>query len=102
MDSGAGVGQVIEWIVGGGGIFAILTFSIAIYVRADRQIGRVYQRLDEKTDKLEKEGVPQKVCDVIHKALDSRLQKIEQQTECVPKIKAGVDMLLKKNGIGNA
>ena len=89
---------VLNWLTGGG-VITIVIFAIATYVRVDKQIGRVYQRLDQKTDKLKNETVEVKICDITHKNVDNRLEKIEKQTECIPKIKVGVDLLLQKNGI---
>lgn len=86
-------------LIAGGGILSVVIFSIATYVRTDKQIGRVYKRLDEKTDKLKDETVKKEVCEVVHKTVDNRLEKIERQTECVPKIKMGIDLLLQKNGL---
>jgi len=86
-------------LITGGGLLAIVIFSIATYVRVDKQIGRVYQRLDEKASELKSETVKKEVCEVVHKNVDTRLERIEEQTECVPKIKAGIDLLLQKNGI---
>jgi len=91
---------VFEWIMGGG-ILGILTFSIATYVRADKQIDRVYQRLDEKTEKLKGETVNKDICGIVHKNVDTALQEVKKAVECVPKIKAGIDMLLQKNGLKN-
>jgi len=56
----------LEWIAGGG-ILSVVIFSIATYVRTDKQISRVYERLDEKTEKLEQETVQQKVCDIVQR-----------------------------------
>lgn len=89
---------IFEWIMGSG-ILGILTFSIATYVRADKQIGRVYQRLDDKTDKLKAETVNKNICEVVHKNVDTTLQEVKAKVECIPTIKAGMDLLLKKNGI---
>ncbi len=89
---------ILQWVMGGG-IVTIVIFAIATYVRTDKQIGRVYQRLDEKTDKLKNETVNVKICEVIHKNVDSRLEKIEHLTEDIPKIATGINLLLKKDGL---
>ncbi len=91
---------VLQWIMSGG-VITIVIFAIATYVRTDKQIDRVYQRLDEKTDDLKNETVNSKVCEIIHKNVDNRLEKIEKQTEYIPKIKVGIDLLLKKDGLNN-
>ena len=90
----------LNWVVGGG-IVTIVTFAIATYVRVDKQVGRVYQRLDEKTDKLKEESVDVKICGVIHKNVDMTLKEVKEKVDCIPKIKAGIDLLLLKNGIKN-
>lgn len=89
-----------DWIAGGG-ILSVVVFSIATYVRTDKQIGRVYQRLDEKTDKIEETTVSQKVCDIVHKSLDNTLKDMKEKVDCIPNIKAGIDLLLQKNGLKN-
>jgi 6-phosphogluconate dehydrogenase len=89
---------VLDWLVGGGAL-AVVGFSIATYVRADKQIGRVYQRMDEKTDQMKNEAVKKEVCEVVHKNLDEKLKDIQQKTACIPDIKAGIDILL-RNGDG--
>jgi len=90
----------LEWIASGG-ILSVVIFSIATYVRTDKQINRVYERLDDKTEKLEQETVRQKVCDIVHKQVDKTLQEVKDRVECIPKIKAGIDLLLKQNGLKN-
>jgi predicted nucleotide-binding protein (sugar kinase/HSP70/actin superfamily) len=90
----------LEWIASGG-ILSVVIFSIATYVRTDKQINRVYERLDDKTEKLEQETVQQKVCDIVHKQVDKTLQEVKDRVECIPKIKAGIDLLLKQSGLKN-
>lgn len=92
--------EVYNWIMGGG-VLTVVGFAIATYVRTDKQIGRVYERLDEKTDSLKKDSVSKEVCDVVHKSVDATLQEIKQKVDCIPKIKAGLDTLLRKNGLSS-
>ena len=48
---------------------------------------------------IEEKYVDQKVFNVQHEALCKDIGEIKKRTECVPKIKAGLDLLLKKNGL---
>lgn len=91
---------ILTWLTGGG-VLVIVIFAIATYVRVDKQIGRVYCRLDEKTDKLKEETVEVKVCDITHKNVDTTLKEVKESVKCIPEIKAGIDLLLRKNGLKN-
>lgn len=91
---------IITWITGGG-VIVIVIFAIATYVRVDKQIGRVYCRLDEKTDKLKEETQDIKVCNITHKNVDATLKEVKENVKCIPDIKAGIDLLLRKNGLKN-
>ena len=94
-----------ELIVGGGFItivgFAIATYNKVTAVKEENnaKVDRAYQRIDEVKTDLKKEMVDERVCSVVHKAVDARLGNIEKTTECIQKIKAGIDLLLKKNGL---
>ncbi len=109
-----------DWIMAGG-FLALVVFSIATYVRtgkikedientirevykqmeADKKdatasVGRVYQRLDEAKEKIEATYTKKDVCQVVHQVIADTLKDIVTKIDCIPKIKAGVDMLLKK------
>ncbi len=92
----------------GGGILAILAFSLNSYLKInkvkdemDQKINRTYLRLDEVKDKNDLTYTKKDVCEIIHKRVDERLEKIEKLTEDIPKIKVGVDMLLNRNNLGD-
>jgi hypothetical protein len=96
-----------NWFVGGG-LITVIGFTVATYWKmgkvkedADKQIGRVYQRLDETKDKLDINYTKKEVCEVVHKSVDKTLQEVKDKVDCIPKIKAGIDLLLQKNGIND-
>ena len=114
----------MDWLVTGG-FLALVIFSIATYVRAGKikdeiensirevykqmeedkkdmtgSVGRFYARLDEEKAKIETSYTKKDVCEVVHKMLTETLREIRDNIACIPKIKAGVDMLLKKNDLG--
>ena len=43
--------------------------------------------------------VDKDVCNVLHRNLDKNIEEIKKKIDCVPEIKIGVDLLLKKNGL---
>lgn len=83
----------------GGVLVAVVSFVIGNNRNESKARSRIYERLDETKEEINKTFSRQDVCGIVHKQVDNRLEKIERQTECISKIKAGVDMLLKKNGL---
>lgn len=104
--------KFINWLIAGG-LFTIAGFCAATFWRinkikdnVDKRIDRNYQRLDEVKDELEKETVPQRVCDILHAATQKDMEEIKEiqkgvaeKLACIPAIKLGLDLLLKNNGL---
>ncbi|MDI6606281.1 MAG: hypothetical protein QME65_03960 [Candidatus Omnitrophota bacterium] len=90
--------SILNWLMGGG-LLIIVIFAIRIKDSTEKQINRVYQRLDETKDKAETLYTKKDVCEVTHRAVNDILKDVKQKVDCIPKIKAGIDLLLKKNGL---
>lgn len=83
----------------GGVLIAVISFVIGNNRNESKARSRIYERLDETKDEINNTFTRQDVCNVVHKQVDNQLERIEKATECIPKIKVGIDMLLKKNGL---
>ena len=49
-----------------------------------------------KIEETKKESVNKDVCTVVHKSVDDKLNDVQEKVACIPEIKAGVDLLLKR------
>lgn len=56
---------------------------------------RIYTRLDEKAKELDNKKVDTKTCDILHLQTARDIEEIKRKVECIPQIKAGIDLLLK-------
>lgn len=79
----------------------MLGISISIAKDATNKRGEIYQRIDDNRKEAEDKLVSKEVCGVTHKDLEKDIADIKNKTDCIPAIKAGVDLLLKKNGLKN-
>ena len=77
----------------GAGLLTILVFVII-----NNQ--SVQKKLNGQGEKNEKKFVDKNVCKILHEQIGKDVGEIKKTTSCVPAIKAGMDMLLKKNGLG--
>ena len=106
----------METIVGWGTLLGVLTvagFSIGTYkhvgqVKDDtaKKIDRNYDRLDEVKKEIKTEFVSQLLCNARHAQSKQDMielkeinKEIQKKVECIPVIKMGLDLLLKKNGL---
>lgn len=75
--------------------------GISISVSKDAAIKR--EEFDKKIEgnkkAVEEKFVEKDVCKILHKDLDRNIEEIKKKIDCVPEIKAGVDLLLKNNGL---
>ncbi len=47
-----------------------------------------------------KNKVSKDVCKILHAHVDKKFSEIKKDTKCIPDIKAGIDLLVKRNGLG--
>lgn len=84
-----------DWFIGGG-MLALCGVSIATYKYATSKIERNYQRMDEVRDDIDKKYVNRDICKILHEQTKSDIDEIKKRVECIPEIKAGIDILLAK------
>jgi len=76
---------------------------LGISINVARDASGKRDEFDKKVEDSKKEAenkfVDKDVCKVLHKNLDKNIEEIKEKIDCIPAIKAGVDLLLKKNGI---
>ena len=76
---------------------------LGISINVARDATGKRNEFDKKVEGNKKEAedkfVDKDVCKVIHRNLDKNIEEIKQKIDCVPAIKAGVDLLLKQNGL---
>lgn len=83
-------GSILEWIFGGG-LLAIVVFSANTYIKSNKSIGRVYERIDEEKGKNEKRFVLTSICEILHKTLKD---EIASQKQDIKDIKNDIKELL--------
>ena len=64
-----------------------------------RKRKEVYLKIDTFEKHSNGEFVKKEICSLQHKNLGEDMAEVKKRTECIPSIKAGMDLLLKKNGI---
>jgi len=103
--------KLINWLIAGG-LIVIAGVCLGIFWKindikdyVNKKIDRNYERLDEVKDEIKEETVPQKLCDILHAQIQKdatetkEIQKeVMKKVDCIPAIKLGMDLLLKKNG----
>jgi len=77
----------------------MLRISIIVAKEASNKRSEMDRKIEENKKDAEVKFVDKDVCQVLHRSLDSNMEEIKKKTDCIPAIKAGVDLLLKKNGI---
>ena len=77
----------------------MLGISINVAKDATGKRSEIYKKINDNKKEVEDNFVDKDVCKVLHKNLDKNIEDIKKKTDCVPAIKAGVDLLLKKNGL---
>lgn len=77
----------------------------SIRVEEESKRGRIYERLDEVKGEVDRDYTKKEVCTVVHQGVSSDMKLIRDdfkdvklKVDCIPAIKAGIDMLLKNNG----
>lgn len=102
--------ELAEGIAFGGFVVATLSMFWRIVGQEGEKRKRIYGRMDEikknidsKVEnvegKLVKELQSKEICNILHKEIKEDMQEIKKKVDCVPQIKAGMDLLLKKNGL---
>lgn len=77
----------------------MLGISINVARDASGKRDEFEKKVDNNKKEAEDKFVDKDVCKVLHRNLDKNIEEIKEKIDCVPSIKAGVDLLLKKNGI---
>ena len=77
----------------------MLRISIIVAKEASNKRSEMDRKIEENKKDTEAKFVDKDVCKVLHKSLDANMEEIKKKTDCIPEIKAGVDLLLKKNGL---
>ena len=77
----------------------MLRVSVNVAKDASRKRNEFDKKVEENKKDAEEKFVDKDVCKVLHKNLDKNIEEIKKKIDCVPEIKAGVDLLLKKNGL---
>lgn len=77
----------------------MLGISINVAKDAQGKRNEFDRKLGENKKEAEDKFVDKDVCKVVHKNLDKNMEEIKKKTDCIPAIKIGVDLLLKKNGL---
>lgn len=77
----------------------MLGVSISVAKDASGKRNEIDKKISENKKEAEEKFVDKDICKVLHKNLDKNMEDIKKKTDCIPAIKAGVDLLLKKNGI---
>lgn len=85
-----------EWLIGGGGLLA-LTLAIGnLYRKHSVQNETLFRRLDEVKNKTDETYTKKEVCAIVHTQVKEKLDDLKKDVECLPKIKSGLDLLLRK------
>lgn len=82
-----------DWIAGGG-LLAIVVFSVGTYVRANNAGKEACKKIQDLADNSDKKFTHQDVCKKEHEAITQTLQEIKTKVNCIPEIKTCVDLLL--------
>jgi len=77
----------------------MLGISISVVRDATNKRREFDEKVEGNKKEAEEKFVDKDVCKVLHKNLDKNIEEIKEKIDCVPAIKAGVDLLLKKNGL---
>jgi len=77
----------------------MLGISISVAKDASSKRKEFDKKVEGNKKEAEEKFVDKDVCKVLHKNLDKNIEEIKEKIDCVPAIKAGVDLLLKKNGL---
>jgi len=77
----------------------ILRISISVAKEAADRQSEIDKKIEDTKKNVELKFVDKDVCKVLHKSLDANMEDIKKKIDCIPSIKVGVDLLLKKNGI---
>jgi len=77
----------------------MLGISISVARDATSRRSEFDKKVEGNKKEAEEKFVDKDVCKVLHKDLDKNIEEIKKKIDCIPAIKAGVDLLLKKNGL---
>ena len=97
-------------IIGGAGLLITLTGVVSAFLfklfravsdlerDAESKRARIYGRIDEVKQTNRTEFTSKELCDERYKNVKDTLEEIKNIVACIPKIKAGIDLILKNNG----
>ena len=77
----------------------MLGISISVARDAAGKRDEFEKKVDNNKKDAEDKFVDKDVCNVLHRNLDKNIEEIKDKIDCIPAIKVGVDLLLKKNGL---
>lgn len=83
-------------------VFFVLAIAVFIFRNNKAESEKrkdIYNKIERSKKDAEEKFVETKVCKVLHRELKDDIGEIKKKTECIPKIKVGVDLLLQKNGL---
>jgi len=85
------------------GAFVVTTLGLFLRITNNEidKRKRIYERIDEIKKDNETKLQSKEICTIVHTELKDDIKDIKKKTECIPDIKAGLDLLLKKNGLKN-
>ncbi len=83
------------WIQGGILLAAIGGLAVTSNHHNDKKRARIYERIDEIKTSNEETYMKKEVCEERAKQLD----KIEKKVECIPEMKANLELLVKGSGL---
>ena len=86
------VSTVGLWIEGGIFVSAVVGIMVASNRHNEKKRLRIYERIDEVKDDSDDTYMKKEVCGERIKQLD----KIEEKVECIPEMKANLDLLVSR------
>lgn len=79
------------------GILGLLGFVWKIANGNKKKVS--YESFDRYKKEAAEEFRNKEVCNVLYQRVKDDIQEIKKKVDCIPAIKLGIDLLLKKNGI---
>jgi len=80
-------------------VLGIAGFALRNNWLESRKRREVYQKIDNLQKHTNGEFVKKEICSIQYKGVKDSLDEVKKTTACIPEIKVGMDLLLKKNGI---
>ena len=90
-----------QWLVGGGGLVVLLACIGNIYSKLSNEKETTKKEIDKVKSIVDETYTKKEICVIVHTQVKETLEDLKVKVECIPKIKVGIDLLLKKNGLSN-